>query len=72
MRVITIPTGRLQSASRSVPALFSDAGSDAVRRFIEFFTANIRNRNTRAAYARAVAQFAQRAGSSAAWIVSAI
>ena len=26
----------------SVPALFADAGRDAVRRFIEFFTANIR------------------------------
>jgi len=35
--------------------LFVNAGSDAVRRFIEFFTANIRNRNTRAAYAFAVA-----------------
>jgi integrase/recombinase XerD len=39
--------------------LFMDAGSDAVRRFIEFFTANIRNRNTRAAYAFAVARFAR-------------
>jgi site-specific recombinase XerD len=39
--------------------LFTDAGSDAVRRFIEFFTANIRNRNTRAAYARAAARFAR-------------
>ena len=27
------------------------------RRFIEFFTANLRNRNTRQAYARAVADF---------------
>jgi integrase/recombinase XerD len=42
-----------------VPALFADAGSDAARRFIEFFTANIRNRHTRAAYARAVARFAR-------------
>ena len=39
--------------------MFTDAGSDAVRRFIEFFTANIRNRNTRAAYAFAVARFAR-------------
>ena len=37
-----------------VPALFLDAGEQAWRRFIEFFTANIRNRNTREAYARAV------------------
>ena len=29
----------------------------AAWRFVEFFTANIRNRNTRAAYAQAVAQF---------------
>ncbi len=28
-----------------------------MRRFVEFFTANIRNRNTRAAYAQAIAQF---------------
>lgn len=40
-----------------VPALFLDAGEKAWRRFIEFFTANIRNRNTRAAYARAAFQF---------------
>jgi site-specific recombinase XerD len=32
-------------------------GERAGRRFIEFFTANIRNRNTRMAYARAVKQF---------------
>ncbi len=32
-------------------------GERASRRFIQFFTANIRNRNTRAAYARAVKQF---------------
>jgi integrase/recombinase XerD len=59
LRVITIPTGLLTPTSRSVPSLFVDAGSDAVRRFIEFFTANIRNRNTRAAYAFAVARFAR-------------
>jgi integrase/recombinase XerD len=41
-----------------VPALFRDGGERAAHRFIEFFTANIRNRNTRQAYARAVAQFA--------------
>jgi site-specific recombinase XerD len=39
------------------PNLIAAAGPDATRRFIEFFTANIRNPNTRAAYARAVAQF---------------
>src|SRR4051812_10274728 len=40
-----------------VPALIAAAGDDATRRFFEFFTANIPNPNTRAAYARAVAQF---------------
>src|SRR3954466_3509178 len=41
----------------TVPALIADAGDDAARRFVEFFTANIPNDNTRAAYAQAVAQF---------------
>jgi hypothetical protein len=41
-----------------VPGLFRDAGEHAAQRFIELFTANIRNRNTRLAYARAAAQFA--------------
>jgi site-specific recombinase XerD len=39
--------------------LFTDAGTGATRRFIEFFTANIRNRNTRAAYARATVRFSR-------------
>ncbi|HEY6262156.1 MAG TPA: tyrosine-type recombinase/integrase [Nitrospiraceae bacterium] len=42
---------------RAVPSLFLDAGEKASWRFIEFFTANIRNRNTREAYARAVNRF---------------
>src|SRR3954453_5741635 len=40
-----------------VPALIAYAGDEAARRFVEFFTANIPNDNTRAAYAQAVAQF---------------
>src|ERR687893_473963 len=40
-----------------VPALIADAGDGAAKRFFEFFTAHIPNPNTRAAYARAVAQF---------------
>jgi site-specific recombinase XerD len=40
-----------------VPTPIAAAGAHARRRFFEFFTANIRNRNTRQAYARAVAQF---------------
>jgi hypothetical protein len=40
-----------------VPALIADAGEPAAWRYIEFFTANIRNPNTRRAYARACRQF---------------
>jgi hypothetical protein len=40
-----------------VPALVADAGDHAAVRYVEFFTAHIRNRNTRAAYARAAAGF---------------
>lgn len=42
----------------SVPSLFLDAGEQAWRRVVEFFTAHLRNPNTRAAYAQAVSQFA--------------
>jgi hypothetical protein len=40
-----------------LPALLAAAGERAHVRFIEFFTANIRNRNTRRAYAQAVREF---------------
>jgi site-specific recombinase XerD len=39
------------------PALIARAGEKAAYRFVEFFTANIRNRNTRIAYGHAAAQF---------------
>jgi site-specific recombinase XerD len=42
-----------------LPKLIVDAGDQACRRYIEFFTANIRNRNTREAYVRAVTDFAR-------------
>jgi hypothetical protein len=35
------------------PPLIAAAGARAQQRFIEFFTSNIRNRNTRRAYAQA-------------------
>lgn len=41
-----------------LPALFSNAGERASRRVLEFFTAQIRNKNTRRAYATAIARFA--------------
>ena len=40
-----------------VPAIIADAGNNAPRRFIEFFTAEIPNDNTRAAYFKAVSRF---------------
>src|SRR5216683_3187149 len=40
-----------------LPAVIAAQGERAGRRFIEFFTATIRNRNTRMAYARAVKRF---------------
>jgi site-specific recombinase XerD len=42
-----------------LPALIVEAGEPAARRFLEFFTVNIRNTNTRAAYGRAVGTFMQ-------------
>ena len=42
---------------RLVPALIAAAGDAAGWRYVEFFTANIRNPNTRRAYARACARF---------------
>jgi integrase/recombinase XerD len=41
----------------ALPPMIRHAGDRASFRFVEFFTANIRNRNTRAAYSRAVAAF---------------
>src|ERR1039458_9488129 len=40
-----------------VPAIIADLGEAAALRFIDFFTANIRNPNTRAAYAVAIRSF---------------
>lgn len=41
----------------ALPAVIAGAGEGASRRFVEFFTANIRNRNTRMAYMRALGPF---------------
>jgi Phage integrase, N-terminal SAM-like domain len=40
-----------------VPALVADLGDEATWRYVEFFTANIRNPNTRRAYLRACNRF---------------
>ena len=44
-------------APQVVPALIANAGEQASWRYVEFFTANIRNANTRRAYARACSGF---------------
>jgi len=45
------------TAGPVVPALIAGAGDRAALRFLEYFTVNIRNKNTRAAYGRAAADF---------------
>lgn len=40
-----------------VPTIISAAGERASFRFVEFFTANIRNQNTRVSYGRALREF---------------
>ena len=40
-----------------VPRVIADAGEQAARRFLEFFAATIRNKNTRMAYYRAAVRF---------------
>src|SRR3954452_20958216 len=46
-----------QRAPNVVPALIADLGDAAAWRYVEFFTANIRNPHTRRAYARACSRF---------------
>jgi integrase/recombinase XerD len=55
--VVVTPRVGTRSGFDSLPALITDAGERARTRFLEFFTAAIRNKNTRAAYVRAVGQF---------------
>ncbi|HEX3995470.1 MAG TPA: tyrosine-type recombinase/integrase, partial [Acetobacteraceae bacterium] len=54
-----LPPGALTTSADLplVPALIAEAGDAAGWRYVEFFTANIRNPNTRRAYARACARF---------------
>ncbi len=58
--IIPKGSGRLAGTSGlqgMVPALVARSGEPATKRFIEYFTATIRNPNTRAAYMRAVGSF---------------
>lgn len=53
-----VPSSALQiNGNVQLPALIAEASDQAQRRFVEFFAAHIRNKNTRQAYARAVRQF---------------
>jgi integrase/recombinase XerD len=56
--IVPIPRRDITRAGlENLPPVIVRAGEAAAWRFIEFFTATIRNRNTRAAYAQAVTQF---------------
>lgn len=55
----TTPSPLQTIDTRFVPTLFTGAGEQASYRFIEYFTARIRNPHTRAAYFRAVNRFSQ-------------
>jgi len=46
------PPALVRAGLEALPAIIRAQGERASRRFIEFFTASIRNRNTRMAYAR--------------------
>jgi integrase/recombinase XerD len=47
----------IRSSEFPVPAIIAAAGDKASEHFLEFFAATIRNKNTRAAYVQAIAQF---------------
>lgn len=53
----SIPVTRFSLGERNWPRLITQAGPAAEERFIEFFTATIRNSNTREAYFRAISRF---------------
>ena len=48
---------RLRGGTPAIPDLFMAAGAPAAHRYMEFMAAEIRNGNTRSAYARAIARF---------------
>jgi hypothetical protein len=54
---IVPPPALVRAGLEVLPAIIRARGERTSRRFIEFFTASIRNRNTCMAYARAVKQF---------------
>ena len=57
MTEASLPSIAVLRRDPALPTLFAPDAA-AGKRFVEFFTANIRNPNTRKAYARAAAEFA--------------
>ena len=58
LSVVPIPNRKISAAGfNSLPTLIKRAGEQAAWRFVEFFAANIRNKNTRASYAHAATRF---------------
>ena len=57
MKPVPLDRQLARAGFETLPALIAAAGDRAAWRFIEFFTANIRNPNTRRAYGRAVGDF---------------
>jgi site-specific recombinase XerD len=49
--------GLVKAGSFQVPALIADIGPEATKRYFEFFTVPIRNKNTRIAYYHAIGQY---------------
>jgi integrase/recombinase XerD len=52
-----IAVRKQEPAALALPEIITREGKKTAKRFLEFFTANIRNKNTRLAYVRAVGQF---------------
>ncbi|HLN28896.1 MAG TPA: site-specific integrase [Gemmataceae bacterium] len=55
--IATLSTPLASLPQAIMPTLFAAAGEDIARRYVEFFTAEHRNPNTRAAYVQAVRKF---------------
>src|SRR5450631_3643033 len=62
-QLIVVPSAKAPRISAAiaadviVPVVIADAGDQAAKRFLEFFAATIRNKNTRTAYYHAVVRF---------------
>src|SRR5215831_8111074 len=55
--LVIAPAEVVRAGLGNLPPVIAAAGEKASRRFLEFFVANVRNKNTRFAYARAAGGF---------------